>query len=32
MIQKALDDGQIVFGIFINLERAFHTVRHDILL
>ena len=31
-IQKALDDGQFVYGIFIDLEKAFDTVRHDILL
>ena len=31
-IQKALDDGQIPHGIFIDLEKAFDTVRHNILL
>ena len=31
-IQKALDDGQFVCGIFIDLEKAFDTVSHDILL
>ena len=32
IIQKALDDKQIPFGIFIDLEKAFDTVSHDILL
>ena len=32
IIQKALGDGQIACGIFINLEKAFGTVSHDILL
>ena len=32
IIQKALGDGQIACGIFINLERAFDIVRHDIFL
>ena len=31
-IQKALDDGQFACGIFIDLEKAFDTVGHDILL
>ena len=31
IIQKALDDGQIACGIFIGLEKAYHTVSHDIL-
>ena len=31
-IQKALDDGQFPCGIFIDLEKAFETVSHDILL
>ena len=31
IIQKALDDGQIACGIFIDLEKAFDTVSHDIL-
>ena len=31
-IQKALDDGQFACGIFIDLEKAFDTVSHDILL
>ena len=32
IIQKALDDGQIACGIFIDFEKAFDTVSHDILL
>ena len=31
-IQKALDDRQFACGIFIDLEKAFDTVSHDILL
>ena len=31
-IQKALDDGQFAYGIFIDLEKAFDTVSHNILL
>ena len=31
-IQKALDDGQFPGGIFIDLEKAFETVSHDIIL
>ena len=31
-IQKALDDGQYTCRIFIDLEKAFDTVSHDILL
>ena len=31
-IQKAVDNGQIGCGIFIDLEKAFDTVSHDILL
>ena len=30
--QKALDDGQFACRIFIDLEKAFDTVSHDILL
>ena len=30
-IQKALDDGQFACGIFIDLEKAFDVVSHDIL-
>ena len=32
IIQKALDDGKIACGIFIDLEKAFDTVNHNILL
>ena len=32
IIQKALDDGQIACGIFIDFEKVFDTVSHDILL
>ena len=32
IIQKALDDGPIACGIFIDLEKVFDTVSHDILL
>ena len=32
IIQKALDDGQIACGIFIDFEKAFDTVSNDILL
>ena len=32
IIQKALDHGQIAYGIFIDLGKAFGTVSHDILL
>ena len=31
-IQKALDDGQFACAIFIDLEKAFDTISHDILL
>ena len=31
IIQKALDDGQIAWGIFIDLEKAFETVSHEIV-
>ena len=31
-IQKVLDDGQFACGIFIDFEKAFDTVSHDILL
>ena len=32
VIQKALNDGQIACGIFIDLEKAFDSVSHHILL
>ena len=32
IVQKALDDGKIACGIFIDLEKGFDTVNHDILL
>ena len=32
IIQKALNDGQIACGIFIDLEKVFEIVSHDILL
>ena len=31
-IQKALNDGQFAYGIFIDLEIVFHTVSHNIPL
>ena len=31
-IQKALDSGQFACGVFIDLQKAFDTVDHDILL
>ena len=31
-IQKALNDGQFAWGIFIDLEKAFDTVSHNILI
>lgn len=30
-IKKLLDDGQIVCGVFVDLEKAFDTVHHSIL-
>ena len=31
-IKKYLDDGEIVWGVFIDLEKAFDTVNHEVLL
>ena len=31
-IKKYLDDGKIVCGVFIDLQKAFDTVNHEILL
>ena len=31
-IYKALDEGKFVFGLFMDLEKAFDTVAHNILL
>ena len=30
-IRKLLDDGQLVCGVFVDLEKAFDTVDHSIL-
>ena len=30
--KKYLDDGKIVCGVFIDLQKAFDTVNHEILL
>ena len=30
-VKKLLDEGQIVCGVFVDLEKAFDTVHHDIL-
>ena len=32
IIKKYLDDGEIVFGVFIDLQKAFDTVNHEVLL
>ena len=32
MIRNALDNGNFACGVFIDLQKAFHTVNHDILL
>ena len=31
-INKYIDNGEIVCGVFIDLQKAFHTVNHEILL
>ena len=31
-IKKYLDDGEIVCGVFMDLEKAFDTVNHEVLL
>ena len=31
-IYKSLDEGNYVFGIYIDLKKAFDTVQHQILL
>ena len=31
-IRKVLDDGNIGCGVFVDLQKAFHTVDHQILL
>ena len=31
-VKKYLDDGEIVCGVFIDLQKAFDTVDHEILL
>ena len=31
-IYKSLDEGKFVIGIFIDLKKAFDTMKHDILL
>ena len=32
ILEKKLDEGNIGCGIFVNLQKAFDTVEHDILL
>ena len=32
IIKKYLDDGKIVFGVFIDLQKAFDNVNHEVLL
>ena len=32
MIRKALDEGKFACGVFIDLQKAFDTAHHDILL
>ena len=31
-IEKAIDNKMFVFGVFVDLQKAFNTVDHDILL
>ena len=31
-IRAALDDGKVTCGIFIDLQKAFDTINHEILL
>ena len=31
-VKKYLDDGEIVYGVFIDLQKVFDTVNHEILL
>ena len=31
-VKKYLDDGEIVCGVFVDLQKAFDTVNHEILL
>ena len=31
-VRKALDDGNIGCGVFVDLQKAFHTVDHQVLL
>ena len=32
MIRNALDKGNFACGVFIDLQKAFYTINHDILL
>ena len=31
-VKKYLDDGEIVYGVFMDLQKVFDTVNHEILL